>query len=90
MNLKITTGLLVVSVLAFLLAFFLPTTELMKGIVASPGIFGMIGVLYQLMRDEAAFERNKRIQSLQQSFGLGASSHMANRVFDKHVEFCEK
>lgn len=90
MNFKITISLLALSIIAFLLAFNLPTTELMKGLVATPGVLGLVGILYQLMRDEAAFERNKRIQNLQQSFGLGASSHMANKVFDKHVEFCEK
>jgi len=79
-----------VSVIAFLAAFFLPTTEIMKGAIATPGILGLLFILYQLMRDEAAFERNLRIQSQQQSFGLGATSHMANKVFDKHVEFCEK
>ena len=89
MNKKIQS-LVGFSGLAFILAFLLPTTELMKGLVASPGILGLIAVLYQLIRDDASFERNKTIQGLQQSFGLGASSHMANRVFDKHVEFCEK
>ena len=79
-----------VSIVAFLVAFFLPTTELMKGIIASPGILGLLGIIYQLMRDEAAFERSLKIQSQQQSFGLGATSHMANKVFDKHVEFCER
>ncbi len=91
MNSKLTLGLLaLVTLVAFVLAYTLPTTELMKGIVATPGILGMLWILYQLIRDEAAFERNKKIQNMQQTFGLGASSHMANKVFDKHVEFCEK
>jgi hypothetical protein len=80
----------VVSIVAFLAAFFLPATDMMKAAIASPGILGLLGVIYQLMRDEAAFERSLKIQSQQQIFGLGASSHMANKVFDKHVEFCEK
>jgi hypothetical protein len=85
-----TIGIITIAAFAFVVAFFLPTTELMKGFIATPGIFGLMGVLYQLIRDEASFERNKLIQGLQHSFGLGASSHMANTVFDKHVEFCEK
>lgn len=85
-----TLGLLGIAVVAFAIAFYLPTTEIMKGVVAAPGILGLIAVLYQLVRDEASFERAKFIQGLQQSFGIGASSHMANSVFDKHVEFCEK
>ncbi|WP_284246535.1 hypothetical protein [Thalassotalea insulae] len=90
MKFKTISILVGVSLAAFLAAFFLPTTEVMKGIIASPGILGLLGVLYQLMRDEAAYERNLKIQSQQQIFGLGATSHMANKVFDKHVEFCEK
>lgn len=89
MNFK-TLGFIAITVLAFVLAFYVPTTELMKGLIATPGIVGLMGVLYQLIRDEASFERNKLIQRLQHSFGLGASSHMANTVFDRHVEFCEK
>jgi hypothetical protein len=89
MNIK-TLGFIAIVVLAFSSAFYLPTTELMKGLIATPGIVGLMGILYQLVRDEASFERNKLIQGLQHSFGLGASSHMANTVFDKHVEFCEK
>ncbi|WP_321495822.1 hypothetical protein [uncultured Desulfobacter sp.] len=89
MNIR-TIGLLGVAGVAFGLAYILPTTEIMKGVVATPGILGLLGVLYQLIRDEASFERSKLIQGLQHSFGIGASSHMANTVFDKHVEFCEK
>ncbi|MFT6910037.1 MAG: hypothetical protein ACJAS1_006765 [Oleiphilaceae bacterium] len=87
---KTISILIGVSLIAFLAAFFLPTSEIMKGIIASPGILGLLGIHYQLMRDEAAFERSIKIQSQQQTFGLGATSHMANKVFDKHVEFCEK
>ncbi|WP_420600383.1 hypothetical protein [Neptuniibacter sp.] len=87
---KRTIGLLGITLIAFGAAFYLPTTEIMKGAVATPGILGLVAVLYQLVRDEASFERNKLIQGMQHSFGIGASSHMANTVFDKHVEFCEK
>jgi hypothetical protein len=90
MRFKTISILAGVSLVAFLAAFFLPTTDMIKGIIASPGILGLLGILYQLMRDEASFERNLKIQNQQQIFGLGASSHMANKVFDKHVEFCEK
>lgn len=85
-----TIGFLGIAIVAFLIAFYLPTTDIMRGVVAAPGILGLIAVLYQLVRDEASFERAKLIQGLQQSFGIGASSHMANRVFDKHVDFCER
>jgi len=90
MKLKIIFLFIAISLFSFLAAFFLPTTEIMKGVIAFPGVLGMLGVLFQLVRDEAEFERKKEIQSQQQIFGLGTTSHMANKVFDKHVEFCEK
>jgi hypothetical protein len=87
---KVLLVFIAISAVAFVLAFTVPTTEYMKGIIASPGVLGLLAVLLQLMRDESVHVRNKEIQAASQSFGLGATSHMANRVFDKHVEFCEK
>ena len=90
MKYKTIWFLLVITLLSFLVAYLLPTTELMKGVVASPGILGMLGIIFQVVRDESAFRRSKEIQQQQHIFGLGATSHMANKVFDKHVEFCER
>jgi len=82
--------LLAVVIISFGLAFTLPTKEILQGIYASPGILALFGVLYQLIRDNAAHDRNLEIQLKQQIFNIGAASHMANVAFDKHVEFCEK
>ena len=82
--------LIIVAILSFGVAFLIPTQELMKGISASPGILALFGVLYQLIRDNSAHERNIEIQQRHQIFNIGAASHMANVAFDKHVEFCEK
>ena len=50
----------------------------------------MLAALYQIFRDQANFERQSYLLHQQQLFNLGATSHMANVAFDKHVEFCEK
>ncbi|MBQ4682075.1 hypothetical protein [Aeromonas dhakensis] len=72
------------------ITFFAPTNDIYRGIALLPGIAGLFAALFQLVRDHAAHQRNLEIQQEQQVFNLGATSHMANSVFDKHVEFCEK
>lgn len=54
------------------------------------GVIGLIGVLYQLLRDEAAHQKVVLLQHDDQSFQVGATSHMANLVFDRHVVFCQE
>jgi hypothetical protein len=62
----------------------------MREAAGIPGVLGLIGILYQLLRDEAQHQRNLLRQHDQQLFDLGATSHMANVAFDKHVVFCEE
>lgn len=78
------------SVVVFILAFILPTTEMMKGIYATPGLLGLFAILYQILRDQSVLERDEALLRKQQVFSIGAASHMADVAFDKHVEFCDK
>ncbi|USF86380.1 hypothetical protein [Candidatus Endoriftia persephonae] len=87
---KIYIALATLAICSFFVAYTLPTDEMLKGIYASPGLLALFGVLYQVLRDQSAHERNLEIQKRQQVFNIGATSHMANVAFDKHVEFCEK
>lgn len=77
-------------VLSLVGAAFVDASELFKAVITAPGVAALIGALYQLARDQAAFEKQLHIQEKQFQFTLGAASHMANTAFDKHVEFCEK
>ncbi len=70
--------------------FFAPISEQYKGIAALPSVGGLAAALFQLIRDSSLHRRNIELQNERQLFNLGATSHMANTVFDKHVEFCEK
>jgi len=88
MKLYISLG--VVFLLSFLGAILLPMNEIFKGIFATPALLAMIGALFQLARDNAAHKSKLDLQRKHQIFNLGATSHMANVTFDKHVEFCEK
>lgn len=90
LSIKSYVVLALVFVSSALAALVLPVGDAFKGIIATPGVVALLGVIYQLIRDNAQFERNLFLQQDQQIFNLGMTSHMANVVFDKHVEFCEK
>jgi hypothetical protein len=70
-------------------AWLLPTTDLIRNVIALPGVGALFIALFQLLRDEAAHVRALEIHDKQQSFNLGVTSHMANVALDKHVEFSE-
>jgi len=82
--------LLAVFSLSFGGAWLIPAQDVLKAVIASPGVVALLSALFQLLRDQAAHEKQLEIQSNQFKFTLGAASHMANTAFDKHVEFCEK
>jgi len=78
-----------IALISFALVYSAPLNELWKGIVSLPGVGALAAGLFQVFRDDIAHQRKQELQSEQQLFNLGATSHMANTVFDKHVEFCE-
>lgn len=60
------------------------------GLAGIPAIIALFGALFQLSRDRIAFERTTRLEEEKNRFTVGATSHMANVAFDKHVAFCEE
>lgn len=58
--------------------------------LGAPAVFALLGGLFQLLRDQATHEQMLERQSKEMQFAVGTASHMANRAFDKHSEFCEK
>lgn len=89
-GIKTYIALAVIGLLAIVSSWAVPTTEVLKGIIATPVVGVLIAALYQLLRDQAAFEKKKYFDIRKRVFDIGATSHMANKAFDKHVEFCEK
>lgn len=67
-----------------------PAYSVLQVISAVPALGALFAALFQVFRDQAAFERQLLLQQQQQAFSLGAASHMASKAFDKHSEFCEK
>ena len=64
--------------------------ELVELLAAIPSVGALVGVLVQILRDQAAHDRALLILDSQNRFVLGASSHMASVAFDKHVQFSEE
>ena len=87
---KVYVVAVIVSVVSFVLAWTLPTTEILRVIVGLPGVGAIFTVLIQIVRDQAAHERALELQEKQQLFNLGVTSHMAQVAFDKHVQFSEQ
>ncbi len=86
---KIYILLLIVFVLSWAITASIPG-DILKGFTATPAVASLIAAIYQLLRDQSAFEKNKHLQRQQQIFNLGATSYMAEATFNKHAEFCEK
>jgi len=83
----ILLGIFLASLVA---AIFLPVAESVKTLSAIPALLALFGALSQLIRDRIAHEQSLLMQELQNSFSIGAASHMANVAFDKHVSFSEE
>jgi hypothetical protein len=64
--------------------------DIARAVFAVPAAVAMIGAIVQLLRDQVAHDRTLAIQATQNSFAIGATSHMASVAFDKHVEFSEE
>lgn len=87
---KLYTLLGIVFFGSFLWAIVFPSESIARQLVAIPGTVSLIGVLYQLVRDEAAYQKSLLLQKSKHEFDLAITSHMANVAFDRHVLFCEE
>ncbi len=81
---------IVVIVLSAIMIYVLPLSNSFRELFSLPAIMGLFSILVQGWRDQISYEREKELQKKQHEFELSVASHMANVVFDKQVEFCEK
>jgi hypothetical protein len=86
---KVYLLLVLVAVGSATASALLNLSEFMKSLFNLPVIGALSGMIVQIFRDQAAHERNILMQQKQQDYSLAVTSHMANVIFDKHVEFCE-
>lgn len=89
MNRKVMIGSVVIGVISLVVTYSAPISDIWKGVTVLPCVGAMCSVLIQLIRDDAAHQRKKELMLQEQQYSLSASSHMANTVFDKQVEFSQ-
>ncbi len=79
----------VASLVAATFFHFFPVS-IVGDLAGIPAIAALFGALFQLSRDSIAYDRSVRLEEAKNRFTVGATSHMANVAFDKHVQFCEE
>src|SRR5260370_26917350 len=77
------------SLLAGVFFHFFPV-GIVGDLAGIPAIAALFGALFLLSRDSIAYDRSVRLGEAKNRFTVGATSHMANVAFDKHVQFCEE
>lgn len=65
------------------------TTAAIPALIALPGSAGLVYALWELVKADLAHHHRLEEKSAENAFILSATSHMAVKAFDKHVEFCE-
>lgn len=75
---------------SFAAAAFLPFNDVSRIVAAFPAVGAVFVAVFQVFRDQLAHDREVSLQTTQNSFAIGATSHMANVAFDKHVAFSEE
>jgi hypothetical protein len=87
---KLYIALAVVFVTSLAVGVLGPFSNVVRELSAIPAVVSLFVALLQIMRDRIAYERSRLVLESQNSFAIGATSHMANVAFDKHVSFCEE
>ncbi|MGD1155991.1 MAG: hypothetical protein ABSA41_09200 [Terriglobia bacterium] len=80
----------IVFVASLAMAILLPGGDFVRALSGLPAVGALLGALFQIFRDRIAHERSLLVLEAQNTFSIGATSHMANVAFDKHVVFCEE
>ncbi len=87
---KTYLSIAVVFIASLIFLYWHPGGDAIQFLAGIPLVGSLVAFLFQILRDQAAHEREMLILDAQNRFSLGASSHMANVAFDKHVQFSEE
>ena len=79
-----------IAVVAYIALAVTHTTSAVQALIALPGSAGLLLALWELLKTDLAHQHRLEEKSAENAFILSATSHMAQKAFDKHVEFCEK
>mgnify|MGYP000319827968 CR=1 FL=1 len=83
-------GLIVFAISSLAFIAYAELKDINLTIASLPFIGVILSCLFKLFRDDMEQQRKLQLQENEHKFHIGASSHMANIAFDKHIEFCEE
>jgi len=63
-------------------------TPAIQALIALPGSAGLLMALWEIIMTQVKHQHRLEEKSVENTFVLSATSHMAKVAFDKHVEFC--
>ncbi len=75
---------------SFAVAALQPVGDLARAIAAVPAAAAMVAAMFQLVRDQVAHDRAVSLQYAQNSFAMGATSHMANVASTSTSSFAKR
>ncbi len=81
--------LVLLPIASIVLVILLSIPAFYKGLVGLPAVLSIFLAFLNILKEERAHQQQAETQGREQNFTLAAATHMANRVFDKHVEFVE-
>lgn len=81
--------LAIIFVASLVLIFFAPV-DIVRQVAGIPAVGALVAALFSIFKDQVAHERAVLLLEAENAFSMGATSHMANVAFDKHVSFCEE
>lgn len=76
-------------VLVISVALSLRFSGFIAGFLALPAVGSLGLALWQIFRDEIAYEHQIELKRREEFFNLSVTSHMATVAFDKYAAFCE-
>ena len=87
---KTIIGGLLIAVVSFVALAWANTTPAVQALIALPGSAGLLAALWEIVRANIEHQHRLDEKRADYAFELSATSHMAEKAFDKHVEFSEK
>ncbi len=79
-----------IAVISFVALAVINTTAVVQALIALPGSAGLIIALWEILKSNIEHQHRVEEASADNAFILSATSHMAQKAFDKHVGFCEE
>jgi hypothetical protein len=89
-NWKAYIAIGIVGAVSALAIVFLPIEGISEVFIASPVALSLCAAVFQIIRDDAAHQKQIEANRTERLHALSVSSHMAIKAFDKHAEFAEE